>query len=50
MVCERDLITIELLVMPFGANLTPFSNSPSVIPVAAKKTSFPETKSFVVRT
>ena len=47
---DRARITIEYVVAPSGQYFTPRSSEPSVIPVAAKKTSCPATRSSVVRT
>ena len=47
---EAARMTIDSVVAPSGEKRTPRSRAPSVIPVAAKKTFSPLTRSSVVKT
>ena len=49
MVPERARMTIDSVVAPSGEKRTPCTRAPSVMPVAAKKTLSPLTRSSVVR-
>ncbi len=47
---ERERMTIDSVTAPSRVYCTPCSSAPVVTPVAATKTSWPETRSSVVRT